>query len=1011
MTATDALASRCIAGLLTAAGLMACATGALAGTIVVTHFDDIVDDNDGTCTLREAIRSANADANVDACVISGSVGQEEIVLSAGTYAVDLANGTGEDAGVDGDLDITGPLDLRGVAPDYTVIDGNAVTSQERVFDVGANIGVSIRDLTVTGGHEPAGDGGNIRSRAIVGMTGGLTLENVVVADGRAVRGGGVFVLGRMAARRVRLTGNEAVTADGAGGGIAFGGELLFVADSEISGNRAASGGGVYSSGVGPSIIQDSRVTGNVAVAGGGAQSGWGGGIASVSGSVDVSRTLIEGNEAEVSGGGLWLAVNNDELRHSAVIGNSAGADGGGVYGSADAFIRHSTLAGNEAASGGGIYTVAAQFLLDAVTLADNSGGGVWNESGAFFEASILADNAGGNCLGDAPGAGVYNLDDADTCGFPTGDPDLPSLVNTDPLLGPLQDNGAGLPTFALLEDSPAIDAVSSTVRTNCQNVADQRGYPRGWPPILASGQDPEFLCDIGAFERHPAYVVDTTADTVDELEEDGICADAAGACSLRAAITTANTVPGRDEIELAAGTYVITRTGADEDENETGDLDIDDFVDLRGQGAGETVIDAAQLDRALHFHALSISKAGRSSVLSTVSDLEIRAGAADGGGAILSAMPLRLERTALRSNSAATGNGGAVLCLDDCDLRISDSTLAGNAAEAGHGGAIFDVSGGVLQVERSTLSGNRATIGGAIEAGRGLRLLNTTFSGNTAGSSGAFFASQAVIESGTFFDNEATGDTGAFFLLQPSIIGNSIVAANRVGDDPDNCSFNPGGLVSAGFNLSDTAADDCNLTVSSDLVETDPLLDPLADNDGHTHTHGPGAGSPAIDAGSVDRCPAMDQRGLMRPADGDDDGTAICDIGAVELQPEPEPDPDPPDPPSGGGGGGDDGGGGGGATGWLLVLGLLSGFLASAPHGRHGLHAGERRTGGGATGVNPRQFGKSSVFTKRKVLWSALVLLVITGCGGGGGGSGEAPSPPPPGSDWDGMQWDDGRWG
>ncbi len=54
------------------------------------------------------------------------------------------------------------------------------------------------------------------------------------------------------------------------------------------------------------------------------------------------------------------------------------------------------------------------------------------------------------------------------------------------------------------------------------------------------------------------FLVNTTADTQDAAAGNGVCADASGACSLRAAITEANALAGADIITLPAGTYTIT---------------------------------------------------------------------------------------------------------------------------------------------------------------------------------------------------------------------------------------------------------------------------------------------------------------------------------------------------------------------------------------------------------------------------------------------------------------------
>jgi hypothetical protein len=58
----------------------------------------------------------------------------------------------------------------------------------------------------------------------------------------------------------------------------------------------------------------------------------------------------------------------------------------------------------------------------------------------------------------------------------------------------------------------------------------------------------------------------------------------------------------------------------------------------------------------------------------------------------------------------------------------------------------------------------------------------------------------------------------------------------------------------------------------------DPELDLLDRNGGLTATHTLLSGSPAIDAGTAEGCPATDQRGVSRPQ-----GEA-CDIGSFERQ-------------------------------------------------------------------------------------------------------------------------------
>ncbi len=102
--------------------------------------------------------------------------------------------------------------------------------------------------------------------------------------------------------------------------------------------------------------------------------------------------------------------------------------------------------------------------------------------------SILANNYTWeneirNCSLSSPLAGAtFNLEDANTCGFSPAT----NLINTDPKLGPLQDNGGSTQTRALAAGSPAIDYV----KINTGVIVDQRGFTRPVGP----------WADIGAYE-------------------------------------------------------------------------------------------------------------------------------------------------------------------------------------------------------------------------------------------------------------------------------------------------------------------------------------------------------------------------------------------------------------------------------------------------------------------------------------------------------------------------------
>jgi hypothetical protein len=109
-----------------------------------------------------------------------------------------------------------------------------------------------------------------------------------------------------------------------------------------------------------------------------------------------------------------------------------------------------------------------------------------------LQNSIVASNSGGNCKSGVVSKS-YNLSSDGTCNFSnSGDRN-----NTDPKLGPLQNNGGPTFTMALLPGSPAIDAGNPSGCNDGQGnllATDQRGMPR--PDKEDTGG-----CDMGAYER------------------------------------------------------------------------------------------------------------------------------------------------------------------------------------------------------------------------------------------------------------------------------------------------------------------------------------------------------------------------------------------------------------------------------------------------------------------------------------------------------------------------------
>ncbi|MDU9412414.1 CSLREA domain-containing protein [Pseudomonas sp. zfem005] len=411
---------------------------------------------------------------------------------------------------------------------------------------------------------------------------------------------------------------------------------------------------------------------------------------------------------------------------------------------------------------------------------------------------------------------------------------------------------------------------------------------------------------------------------------DGLCdAD----CTLRDAVEAANRLGGKNRIVLPAGVYALTLPPAmgeegeilDEDQNLNGDLDVRaGNLTLVGAGVGASVIDGSGLDRLLEIDL---------GVTVLLQDLTLRNGhTTSNGGAIENFGYLVVRRVAFQDNRASygyyDGDGGAI--SNRGTLEVHSSVFERNRADFGDsgralGGAIFN--GGLLTVRDSLFSENVTNgddvvaLGGALfntgtadvarsaflhhradgpgiairNDGNGvLKLTNVTVSGKNANGEGDY---DAVVANGsdypmfagtpslqlvnvTIADNLTLGllNHGRLSVRNSLIVGNgneSIGAANCL-NGGDTASYQASGLL--------LGTDTGNCTADVHVNDADAftrVLYPLAANGSSLPTHALRPRSPAVDAG-IGSCTRHDQRGSMRPRDGDGDGMALCDLGAYE---------------------------------------------------------------------------------------------------------------------------------
>ncbi len=356
---------------------------------------------------------------------------------------------------------------------------------------------------------PNGSGGAI------GNIGNLTIANSTFNENTATLGGGAIVnalegtstISNTAFSLNSATGNGGAIHNGAGlvsisssmfylnhstqGGAVYNKDEMSITQTNFMENTASRGGGIYCDPTGVLTVTTSSIVNNSSINDGGGiynfggattltrvtisdnfSANFGGGGVANTGSLNVADSTISNNSTTGYGGGgivngglsAMLTIINSTIANNAAT--TPGSDGGGILNAGTATVNNSTISGNTAGqNGGGIYTNSDLHLENSILANSTSGGDCYNYSGD----SIFINT---NNLIEANGPSGH------MCGIPS--------LNSDPILGPLANNGGYTQTLALLPGSPAIDMGDNAT---CE-TSDQRGISRPQGPH----------CDIGAYE-------------------------------------------------------------------------------------------------------------------------------------------------------------------------------------------------------------------------------------------------------------------------------------------------------------------------------------------------------------------------------------------------------------------------------------------------------------------------------------------------------------------------------
>lgn len=485
--------------ILSALLLLVVSANADAASILVNTTDDEFS-NDGNCSLREAVASANNNTSFDDCN-AGNAGADTILI--------LVNG---DIRLSEEIVVTETLSIQGLGMEATAIIGNYQTRHLLVDMPDDSSDFSISNLTLRDGRAselPAGSGINGgASVAIIGKIGALVIDSVRFLGNRTIDselpslGGAILVTldtGVTASIEIRDSIFDRNYSEAGGGALHARAQpgssiqSLIIERTRFYLNETGGDGEAIDASVAQFSIVDSVFEGNLASSDSCCNDGGALDLRPPAGSLSlIDRTSFIGNQAADGGGALYLDDGATLIRNTTFHANVAGEDLGQalqLVTGAHAAIFFSTLNDN----GEGQLDDAAIWVCGTCKL-DLTHSIVWASWSPSADCKIFS---GSNFT-----SGGFNIDSSGTCTSLFSD-----LPMTDPKLFPLGDYGDSIPglvipTLLPRPESPAIEGgwrvCPGPFASNTDQ--DQRGTSR---PVAGPSHGTDIRCDIGAVEFQP----------------------------------------------------------------------------------------------------------------------------------------------------------------------------------------------------------------------------------------------------------------------------------------------------------------------------------------------------------------------------------------------------------------------------------------------------------------------------------------------------------------------------